>query len=97
MPLSGGCTVTLVQKSAVEALEKALKSAYKAKFNKETTIFLTTPGQGAGTVALQTKEEKDRNTMLLVVLGTQSDRLTNDWMSAKCAVSSRPVFWEPNG
>lgn len=64
----GGCTVTLVQKSAVEALDRAIKAAYRAKYNVEATTFFTVPGQGAGTVDLHAREEPQRSTLMIISL-----------------------------
>jgi len=48
----GGCTVTLVKKSAVEGLKEHLKEEYKAKFNKDPDCFVTHPGPGARVLAI---------------------------------------------
>lgn len=43
----GGCTVTLVKKSAVDGLVEHLKTEYKSKHGKECECFTTHPGKGA--------------------------------------------------
>ncbi|KAK8795722.1 hypothetical protein WA158_000378 [Blastocystis sp. Blastoise] len=43
----GGCTITLVKKSAEEALINQLKKGYKEATGKDCTIFSTRPSQGA--------------------------------------------------
>lgn len=60
--------MTLVQKSAVEALDRAIKAAYRAKYNVEATTFFTVPGQGAGTVDLHAREEPQRSTLMIISL-----------------------------
>lgn len=48
----GGCTVTLVQSKAVDALIKHLTEEYKAKFDKDCECFVTKPGPGAQVLAI---------------------------------------------
>jgi hypothetical protein len=55
---SGGCTVTLVQKSAVAALQASLQAAYTKQYGKVPDMFFTTPGPGAGVVDLHSAEER---------------------------------------
>ena len=57
----GGCTVTLVQRKAVDELMKHLKEEYKAKFNKECDCFVSKPGPGARVLAIDMdcKQESD--------------------------------------
>ncbi len=43
----GGCIVSLVKTEAADKLTKTLKTEYKKKVGKETTIFTTVPSQGA--------------------------------------------------
>lgn len=43
----GGCTVTLVKASAAEKLQEKLQKEYKANFDRDTTSFITRPGEGA--------------------------------------------------
>eukprot|EP00977_Amphora_coffeiformis_P001983 scaffold375_cov157-Amphora_coffeaeformis.AAC.3 len=57
----GGCTVTLVQRKAVDGLMKHLKEEYKAKFDKECDCFISKPGPGARVLAIDMdcKQESD--------------------------------------
>ncbi|KAK8810668.1 hypothetical protein WA158_007243 [Blastocystis sp. Blastoise] len=48
----GGCTITLVKKSAEEALINQLKKGYKEATGKDCTIFATRPSQGAHVISL---------------------------------------------
>lgn len=48
----GGCTVTLVQKKAVDGLMTHLKEEYKAKFDKDCDCFVTQPGPGGKVLAI---------------------------------------------
>lgn len=48
----GGCTVTLVERSAVAALEKALKEQYWAQAKCRCDCYECLPAAGAGTLDL---------------------------------------------
>jgi len=48
----GGCTVTLVKRSRVEALCEHLKVEYKSRWGKECACFETVPGRGARALIL---------------------------------------------
>lgn len=48
----GGCTITLVKKDRVDELVEQLKSVYKAKFDKECDVFVTTASAGARVLAV---------------------------------------------
>jgi len=52
----GGCTVTLVKKSAVPALRAHLKAAYKEKTGKECDCYEAVPAAGAGVIPLARSE-----------------------------------------
>lgn len=44
----GGCTVTLVEKEAAQALETHLKAVYKQRYNIDCVCFQCIPSPGAG-------------------------------------------------
>jgi galactokinase len=47
----GGCTVNLVEPSAVEGFQQAVKSAYRERFNIDPVVFRCIPGAGAASMA----------------------------------------------
>lgn len=49
----GGCTVTLVKRSRVEALSEHLKAEYKSRWGMECSCFETVPGAGARELSLE--------------------------------------------
>jgi hypothetical protein len=48
----GGCTVTLVERSAVKALEKALQSRYRKDLNLKCECYECLPDDGTGVLDL---------------------------------------------
>jgi galactokinase len=46
----GGCTVNLVEPAAVDAFEKAMKAAYKERFNIDPDVFRCVPAPGAAEI-----------------------------------------------
>ncbi len=48
----GGCTVTLLESSAVGEAVAAMAAGYKESHGKEATFYLCTPSQGAREVKL---------------------------------------------
>jgi hypothetical protein len=54
----GGCTVTLVEKSAVPALVQHLKTEYKQKMNTDCDCYEAVPSAGAGVIDLKSGEQK---------------------------------------
>lgn len=48
----GGCTVTLVEKDAVESLCNVLRKEYKTRTGKDCLCFETSPGNGAREIVL---------------------------------------------
>jgi galactokinase len=57
----GGCTVTLVKKSALASVVETLKTSYKEKYDTGCDCFVTHPGPGARVLAidLDCKPESD--------------------------------------
>jgi galactokinase len=47
----GGCTVTLVKRESVDDVIKAMKDAFKAKYDKDVECFITLPTGGACVLA----------------------------------------------
>ena len=46
----GGCTISLVKESAVEAFKKSLTDAFGQQFNRQPIFYDVTIGNGAGEV-----------------------------------------------
>ena len=47
----GGCTISLVEASAVEAFKTSVTNGYRAATGIEPQIFSSPPGAGVGTVS----------------------------------------------
>jgi galactokinase len=54
----GGCTVTLVERGAVENLIRHLKAEYKEKLGKDCDCYESVPSPGAGVIDLATGQPK---------------------------------------
>lgn len=49
----GGCTVSLVEKDAIEPMRKALVDAYRVAFGLDAEVFVCQPSDGAGFVDIE--------------------------------------------
>ncbi len=49
----GGCTVSLVEASAVEAMKTSLVDAYRIAFGLNAEVFVCSPSDGAGFIDLE--------------------------------------------
>jgi galactokinase len=60
----GGCTVTLVDRKALDVLTKVLKERYHAQFNVDCECYEAIPSSGAGVITLEEeniKSERNEN------------------------------------